>query len=414
MYLVRIALRNLLRRKGRTFLIAGILTLAVLLFLGLESFMIGFMDVSFGNIIDFETPHIEVGREGYFEEVKKGRELPLEETFTPDEDLVGEIEAREGFVALTPILDFSADFIAGRYQFPVRVRAIDPESFGNVFRNSEYLTGGEFVESGDPGIVIGRELARFFNLEVGDFYTLRFQDIGGSFNTMQGEVRGIVNVPHPDMNLGTVFVAKDQAQEALGLEEGKISQIMVRMESRDISREEAKNLSGILGNGDLTVRSYREAAEILVHLETWGFIETYFILALFLLVGAIGIISVVVLAAIERVKEIGMMKAMGLKESEIVRIFILEAGGIGAVGGLLGCLLGAVAVFLMKTYGIDMEAFFDLGEFGVPMVGRIYGVWNLISFFLIFVFVIFLSMVASLIPSYWAARKDPVVAIRDR
>lgn len=414
MYLVRIALRNLFRRKGRTFLIAGILALAVFLFLWLESFMIGFMDVSFGNIIDFETPHIEVAREGFFEEAQKGRELPLAETFTPGEELLEELEARDGFVALTPILEFSADFIAGRHQFPVRVRSIDPQSFGEVFRNQEYLIDGDFVEAGDPGIVIGRELARFFNLEVGDFYTLRFQDTGGSFNTMQGEVKGIVNVPHPEMNLGTVFVARDQAQAALGLEEGKISQVMVRMENRDMGRKEAKKLANILGNRDLKVRSYREGAEILVHLETWGFIETYFILALFLLVGAIGIISVVVLAAIERVKEIGMMKAMGLKESEIVRIFILEAGGIGAVGGLLGCILGAIVIFFMKTYGIDMEAFFDLSEFGVPMVGKIYGAWNPISFFLIFVFVIILSMVASLIPSYWAARKDPVVAIRDR
>ena len=414
MYLLRIAFRNLFRRKGRTLIISSILALAVVFFLFMESLMIGLMDITFANITDFETPHVEIGRQEFFQEEEKGKILPLEENFIPDETILAAVEEREGFVAWTGVLDFSGEFIAGRHQYPVRVRAINPDTFSGVFKNEDYLVQGEFIAAGEPGIVIGKQLAEFFDLEVGDYYTLRFQDIDRSFNTMQGEVRGLISVPHPEMNLGTVFVARDQANAALGLDENKISRLMVRLEDRGLAPGQAGQLEEKIGGEGLQVRSYREAAEFLVSLEAWGFIETYFILALFLLVGAIGIISAVVLAALERVKEIGMMKAMGLKEREIVGVFLLEAAGMGAVGGFIGCVLGGGIVFWLAEIGMRMEVLLDMEGLGVPMGDMIYGAWNPLSFFLIFGFVVVVAVISSLFPSYWAARKDPVEALQYR
>jgi len=414
LYLLRISFRNLFRRKGRTLIISSILALAVVFFLFMESLMIGLMDITFANITDFETPHVEIGRQEFFQEEEKGNILPLEENFIPDETILAVVEEREGFVAWTGVLDFSGEFIAGRHQYPVRVRAINPDTFPGVFKNEEYLVQGEFIAAGEPGIVIGKQLAEFFDLEVGDYYTLRFQDIDRSFNTMQGEVRGLISVPHPEMNLGTVFVARDQANAALGLDENKISRLMVRLEDRGLAPEQAGQLEEKIGGEALQVRSYREAAEFLVSLEAWGFIETYFILALFLVVGAIGIISAVVLAALERVKEIGMMKAMGLKEREIVGVFLLEAAGMGAVGGLLGCVLGGGIVFWLAEVGMRMEVLLDMEGLGVPMGDMIYGAWNPLSFILIFGFVVVVAVISSLFPSYWAARKDPVEALQYR
>lgn len=74
----------------------------------------------------------------------------------------------EGLVAMTPVLDFSADFIAGRYEFPVRVRSIDSSSFSNVFKNQEFLEAGVFINSDDTGIIIGVQLTEFFDLGVGE------------------------------------------------------------------------------------------------------------------------------------------------------------------------------------------------------------------------------------------------------
>src|SRR5690554_7275218 len=100
MYLLRMALRNLSLHRGRTLLIAGILTLAVVFFLFMESLMMGLMEITFDNVIDFETPHIEIGRERFFTEADAGKILPLEETFFPGTEMLNAAEAAEGFSAL--------------------------------------------------------------------------------------------------------------------------------------------------------------------------------------------------------------------------------------------------------------------------------------------------------------------------
>ncbi|MGM0567702.1 MAG: ABC transporter permease [Elusimicrobiota bacterium] len=417
MYLIKIALRNLFRRPVRTVMVAGMLSAAVLVFLTFDTFMMGLLEVSFGNIIDFETPHIEIAREKFFEyEDTPGKALPLQEAFTADEAMMEEVRKLEGFQSQTAVIDFSANFVGPREDYPVVVRAIEPESFSRVFRNEEYLVEGEFLREDGSGLIIGRELAKLFELEVGDYYTLLFRDVRDSFNTIEGEIRGIVATPHPEMNQNFVLLCREHATGGLGLEHDKITQVMVRLDNRDAAQEQAAYLNRVLedkGYSGYKARSYHQASQMLTSLETWAYIENYSILALILLVGAIGIVNVVVLSAMERAKEIGMMKAMGLKESDIVRVFVFESGGIGVIGGLLGCALGAVIVGLFSTYGIELAAIYggvEL-EIGIPVIGNIYGVWNPWSFVMVFAFVVILSMLASIYPSYWAARKDPVDVI---
>lgn len=413
MYLVRIALRNVMRRRSRTLVIGSILAIAVVFFLLMESLMVALMDLSFQNAIDFETPHIEVSRQGLIDEEGRNRALPLEESFRIGSDTRQAIEALTTYQAAVPILDFSADFIAGRHSFPVSVRSIEPAPFQEVFRHHEHLQAGSFLEEGQPGVVIGQRLAEFFELDVGDFITLRFRDQQGSFNTMEGEVRGILDTPHPEVNMRTVLVNRQEAADRLGLPDDAANRWMIRLSQRQTAPEQAQALQRNLADSDLVARSYREAAEFLVSVEAWGYIETYFILALFLLVGAVGIAAAIVLSALERVSEIGIMKAMGLRETEIVRIFLLEAGGIGLVGGLIGCLLGAIGVGLFAIYGLDISYFLDIEALSAfPLRGHLYGAWNPGSFLLILAIVVVISLLSGLLPARLAAKKDPIDAIR--
>ncbi len=415
MYLLRIAVRNLFRRRTRTLVIGGILAIAVVFFLLMESLMIAMMDTAFENVIDFETPHIEVGLADFFDEADNRRTLPLNKAFSMDGEIENELKQVPGFEAKTAVLDFSAEFIAGRYDFPVQVRAIEPDTFGDVFRHEQYLVEGSFVEPGEPGVVIGSELARYFQLDAGDFFTLRFQDREGSFNTMEGEVKGIISTPHHQVNLGTVFAARDQAVPRLRLDDDAVHRWMIRLEDRGLAQAGAQHLASALVNPQFEVRSYRDASEMLVSMELWGYIETYFILGLFLMVGIIGIVAAVILSALERVEEIGMMKALGLREREIVGVFLFEGGGIGVVGGLIGCAVGAVAVGLFAAYGFDMGYFMDIDALAaVPMGDTLYGAWSLRSFVFIFAVVVLAALVSSVVPSYWASKKDPIEAIQHR
>ena len=414
MYLLRIAVRNLFRRRRRTLIISGVLALAIFFGLLMDSFMGGMLEISFGNIIDFETAHLEIGQEEFLAD---DGDFPLDELFVPREEITTQVQNLDGYQGMTPVLDFSASFIAGREEFPIIVRAVEPDSYGQVFRTPEYVVEGDFIEPGDTGLVIGSNLAEMMRLEVGDFYTLRFRDERDSLNTMQGDIKGIVTTPHPDMNLSTVYVDREYAVEALGLEEpAAASQLMVRMGDRTSSLGAASELRESLSKSGLAVYTWEDSSEMLLALREWGDIEIYFIMALIVLVGAIGIINLVVLSAIERVEEIGMMKAMGLKESQIVKIFLLEAGGVGVLGGLIGSLLSAAGIAFLKYVGVDLQLIYGdaILEMGIPIMGKMYGTWNLSWFIFFFIFSVIISVLASIIPSYWAAKKNPVDAIYHR
>ncbi|NLM36847.1 MAG: hypothetical protein GX202_01820 [Firmicutes bacterium] len=70
----------------------------------------------------------------------------------------------------------------------------------------------------------------------------------------------------------------------------------------------------------------------------------------------------------------------------------------------------------MAKYGVDFGGMvgMDLASFGLPILGRLYGVWNPTGFAWVFIFVVLTSLVTSILPAYWAAKKDPVQTIYHR
>jgi putative ABC transport system permease protein len=78
--------------------------------------------------------------------------------------------------------------------------------------------------------------------------------------------------------------------------------------------------------------------------------------------------------------------------------------------------MGICGVWLLITYGIDFEAMYgmDLASFGMPVIGKVHGVWNPVSFVKVVAFGIIVSFISSIFPAYWAADKDPVKTIYHR
>ncbi|HLV09115.1 MAG TPA: FtsX-like permease family protein, partial [Halanaerobiales bacterium] len=156
---------------------------------------------------------------------------------------------------------------------------------------------------------------------------------------------------------------------------------------------------------------WERGAEDLISMKEYSDNMMILILGVILLMAAAGVVNTILLSVLERLKEIGTMKAMGLKIKEITLILTIEAGGIGLIGGILGCLLGVIAVGLFSIYGINLYAGLE-GEFDLPIsMARIYGRWNPGAFVFVFFYSIIVSTLAGLFPGYWGASKKPVDAL---
>ena len=165
----------------------------------------------------------------------------------------------------------------------------------------------------------------------------------------------------------------------------------------------------------LSAYSWKESASSIIALSAAKKGGIGAILSIVLLIGMLGIINNVILSALERTEEIGMMKALGMREWEIVFVFMVEATGIGILGGLAGCLLGYAGVSWLVKYGYSLAYIGgDGADFGIPILDKIYGAWNVPAFSFLFTLGVIIAVFSSILPSYWAAHKDPVKAIYHR
>jgi ABC-type lipoprotein release transport system permease subunit len=318
---IKLGLKNLTRQKRRNLTTALIIAFVFLAYLFMDSLMKGMEEMSFQNIINFETGHIQITDSLYWEERE---ELPLDNLIYLNQDLEKSVETIDGLLGASPELRFSANLNNGIDETPVIGVGIIPEKYNEVFTTQKYLVAGSMFSPGESRAIIGKKLAELMDLKINDYITLLVRTKENTFNTIEVEIAGLVNTPYP-------------------------------------------------------------------------------------------IINNIILSALERTAEIGMMKALGMREWEIIFVFMVEATGIGIIGGLIGCLLGAVGVGWLVKYGYDVSYVgVDMAQYGIPLLNKIYGVWNYSAFVFILFFGIMVALFSSIAPALWAAGKDPVKAIYHR
>lgn len=412
LFLTRLAFKNLARHRNRTVITSIIIAFAVFVYIIYDSLIGGMAETSYETIIDYETGHLQVVDQAYWEEEE---DLPLENLLSLNEELRVEIEGIEGFLAASPELNFLARLNNGLDELPVIGKGINPEDFRKTFALENQFVAGSLFASDEYRAVLGKRLADLMELAVGDYITLLVRDKNETFNTIEAEIAGLVHTSNPNVNQNIVYLPLDLVEEALNVD-GEVSKVIVRLEDKNSAVELAGKLEASLKgiNGSPAVYSWTE-------LEAFTFInaaqiEKQVIFGIILLIAAIAIINTVILAALERTREIGMMKALGLQNNEVVYTFVLESTGIGILGGMIGMLMGLACVWLMVKYGLDFDSMFEMNmaSFGLPILGKTYGVWNPAAFIRVFTFGVVVSCLASILPAYWAADKDPVKTIYHR
>ena len=374
--------------------------------------LIGMNDMVFQNIIDYEYGHVQVSDPNYWEEKE---ELPLENMIINNEELNQKLTEIEGYRDHAPQLNFQVRLNDGVKETPVMGRGIEPDKTFSVLNYQDYIVEGEMFQMGENKTVIGKRLAEIMKLELGDYATLLTRTENDTFNTIDAEISGIINTPNPNINQNIVFVPLDVAQDTLNVD-NKVTHYIMRLNTQNFDNSVINNFQADLNNfnSNLSVYSWKDLDEVSITKAKQS--GNALILMIVLTIAAIGIINIVILSALERMGEIGMMKALGLKEREIILTFVMESTWIGVIGGVFGVILGAISVYLMSIYGLNFEAIMDMdiSEYGIPIISTIYGGWNPGTFLYMFFFAIFGSMLASILPARWAAKKDPVKAIYRR
>lgn len=401
-YELGIALRYLKARRGElfisliTWISVGGVALGVMALVVVLSVMTGFEEDLRDKILG-ATPHVTV--------------YPMGPTLANPSAVVRELEQVQGVVAAAPFAMSQVMLMAGRAVQGAVFRGIDVESGVRATDVERFLVEGSLPDlRGDvPGLLVGREMARNMGLFVGDVVQVvspagNPTPLGLVPRMRAFRVAGIFASGMYEYDTSFIFTALETAQDFLRLGEG-VNGIEVRTRDLYGAGKVARAIEARLGPGYWT-RDWMEMNRNLFSALKLEKIVMFVILALIVLVAAFNIAATLIMVVLEKARDIGILKSMGATGRSIRRIFMLEGlviGGLGTSGGLVG---GWVLCVLLKRY-----KFIDLPS-DVYYIDTLPVVMKPEVFALVGACAVALCFLATLYPSWQAARLDPVEILR--
>jgi putative ABC transport system permease protein len=423
---LRLAFRNLGRHKTKTVLTTVSASLTVFLFAALESYNLGtVVDIKRYTLL-YETGAAAVYARSYYADRENE---PLQDGVPDYARLVASIE-RAGFKA-APRARVTGMISGTDDPMPMTLIAVDPTGETAVLRNHEHLVKGEYVRSGRLDIVIGRTLAMDLGVDVGDtvlFTASIGRKVAGDrtirfTQQIPFRVGGIINTPNVNVNTRLGFTALDVMQGERGLMlDGRVTEICLRDERATrhdllLSDESAANVRQRLADvlpDTLMVVGWEEAAKDHLAMAQGLRLATFVTLPVFLVLGLLGIGNTMAIAIKQRGREIGMLRSLGMYDSEIVRMLMYESGSIGAIGTAIGLVLGLTLTAYLVYRGVDITPALEAGRGALDSRKTyiIHSAWSPWSYVFISVLVPAFCALFSLFPSRKALRADVAQALR--
>lgn len=407
----KIAFRNTMRHKRRTFLTAIIITMGLFIFIWFDSLLSGMDRNSIENMVNLTESSIKVYSADYDQDRNA---LPLKYGISNYSQIESFLLNTKGVTGVTPRTSFLGELTSGPKALHVIGTIIDPVKDKTVFTTSKYIAKGRYFSTNSvTEILLGVKLADDMKVNVGDTITLRSQTKFEANNAVDFEVVGLINSPHPAVNESGAYITYQAAEPFLDIggiyPEADIHVDWKKGESADDYLTKLKALKNQIKQNFPGVASYTfndlqgGFLALLKQKGTSGNIMSFLIL----LIAAIGIVNSVLMSVYERIREVGVLKAMGIKPAEILRMFMYEGIIIGLIGSLLGLLLAFITNVWMVTVGMDWSGMMkgaSTTSMGMPVSMVFYGQWNPGTFIGMFLFGMIISIAASYVPARKAAK----------
>ena len=303
-----------------------------------------------------------------------------------------EMQARPDIVAVAPTVSGSGLALRGDTNRAITLTGIEPEAYFKIVRVPDYIVSGD-SNIASEGILIGTELAKDLGASLSDKINVTTA-VGGSRILT---VTGIFDLGSKGANQRSTFVAQRTAQSLLGLI-GGVTSIELTVNDIYAAEDIAREIQATLPvQADSWIKTNAQFFTAVRAQQTSNTLIRSFVG----LSVAFGIAAVLIVSVIQRSKDIGILRAMGTKREQILRVFLIQGGILGFVGSLFGSALGALALVVWHHYArqVDGSELFPL--LLEPQL-----------FFVSSAAATLTGVGAAIAPALRAARLDPVVAIR--
>ena len=400
----RIAYRDLRRNKRRSILTLIAVALGMGLLITLNGLIEGEIAGTLENNIRLQTGHVQVREESYDEDKVS---LKWEDLLSDAQGQAVRAQALPSVRAATPILWASGILGTRDETTGVRVFGIDPQSEAYApIRDS--IVAGEFLSPDDrSGILIGQQLAKSLGLAEGSQVSLLVNTSNEQPDQAVFTVRGLFNTNAPAYDEATAFMPLAKAQ-AFTRTEGRASAIFILLHRQ----EDADAVASALRGPTFEVLNWRDLNQVLLQASeiSAGIMNLLYLIVL--AVVAVVIANTLLMSVFERTREMGILAALGMKGRQIMTMFLLEAGTLAVAGILVGLILGSLGVLYLATVGYYIGTEAELAGASMVFGSTIYARFSPSGMAALSVAGLVITLLASLYPAWFAARKEPIDALR--
>lgn len=398
--LLMIAWRNVWRNKLRSSIVIASVVLGIWSGLFIMAMVSGMNDQRLSSFINTNLSHIQIHNAGFQENFDK------KDTIIGSNTLLKEIDTMNNVTAYAKRLVLQGMASTAHGNYGVKIMGIFPDEEKNVTDISEKLVQGTYLYKlkRNP-IIIGEKLANKLGVKVNSKVVLNFQDSNNNTIATGFRVEGIFKTINSSFDEENVFVKYDDLAPLVSLS-GKYHEIAILCDN--ITETETVK-SQIKTNN--SVESWDQLSPELGYAQETMSNFIYIFMGIILLALAFGIVNTMLMAVLERKREIGMLLSVGMDKRKVFTMIILETLFLAFIAALLGVLLSIWTIEYFGRNGINLSAVAK-GLESLGMGARVFTKLPFAMYVDITLMTLSVALIAAIIPARRALKLNPAEAVK--
>ena len=399
-----ISWRNIWRNKVRSLVIITAVALGICAGVFSTTFMKGMVDQRIRQAISTEISHIQIHRQNYRQESSLQLYINGSPTIAEKIQKINNVKGVSQRIIIQSMVS-SAETSSG-----VKIAGIYPENEQQVTNLSTKIVEGQYFE-GVPRnpVVIGRKLAEKLNVKLHSKIVITLQDMDKNITAGAFRIAGLFETPNSIYDETSVFVRYNDLSRLLNLPEGVSHEIAILIDDNEMTASVQDEIKTIAA--DYEVLNWKEISPEMSYMTEVLDMYMYIFIIIILLALLFGIINTMLMVILERVKEIGMLMAVGMNKLKVFTMIVVETVQLSLVGGVAGVVAGSLISKYFETHAINLSMWAK----GYSQLGYDTLVYCSLESEMVInvtILMIFTGIIAALYPAYKALKYDPAEALR--
>lgn len=357
-----LAWRNIWRNKRRSFITLSSIGFAVVFATMMMSVQKGSLDQMIDSTVKFYTGHIQIQHPTYWEEKR------IDNSMVYNGNFINKINAIEGIGAVSSRIESFALASYGSLSRASMVLGIEPENENKILNLSKKLKKGKMITAQSKGVVVAEELSEYLKVDVGDTLVLISQGYHGSNAAGLFVIEGILKFPNPVQNKQMICMSLKEAQWFYDLDK-KLTSISILLEDNKMMSLVENEIKEIIPDENYVLVNWQKMIPDLIEMREMKYATTRIMIMILYAVIGFGMFGTFLMMTAERMREFGILLAIGMKRILLQVTTFLEILLLSSLGVVVGLALSLILLLYFYYNPIDLGSSYDAvaESYGIEM-----------------------------------------------